>query len=161
MSRMQAVRSVAFALLCAALFAGGATAKERSVTIDFGDADADGITIRLQGEWLNDVLADLSEDALECDPADDREVREMLLHLRKRGEGSSYTLRDGDEVTKARRRGGRLELRKYESGEEPTLVVLPWAMGECMLGNPKPMRKLGKDFEMSIEKEGSLSFKVD
>lgn len=159
---MSRVKNGFFALLAVAvLFASEVAAKERSVTLDFGDEDDGGISIRLQGEWLNEVLQDLSEDGIECDAADDKDVREMLLHLRKRGEGSSYTLRDGDEVTKARRRGGKLELRKSEDGEEPTLVVLPWAMGECMLGNPKPMRKLGSDFEMRIEKDGSLSLRVE
>ncbi len=138
-----------------------AVAKERRVTLDFGDEDGEGFSLTLSGEWLEEAVLDSLGETIDCDRTDDRDTRRMLEHLRDEGEGSSYTMRDGDETTRARRRNGRLELRKYEDGEAPTRVVMPWAMGECMLGNPGPMRRLGDDFEMTIEKDGEISLRVE
>lgn len=155
-----AVAVLALTLLVAGAVPGWA-GKERKVTIELGDVEGDGITLSLSGEWLNEAVLDSISDSVECDGTDDRATRSMLQHLRERGEGSSYTLRDGDEITRARRRGGKLELRKYEEGEKPTRVVMPWAMGECMLGNPGPMRALGDGFEMTVEKDGELSLRIE
>ncbi len=144
----------------ALLVALPASAGKKSITLDIGDDD-DGLRINLSGSWLAEAILDGLTDSIDCEDDQDRESRKMLLHLRKNGEGSSYTMREDDEVTKAYRRNGKLEIRKFEPGEEPTLVVLPWAMGECMLGNSKPLRKLGDDFEMRIEKDGEVSLKID
>ncbi len=138
-----------------------AAAKERSLTLDFGDSKDGGISINLSGDWLAEALLEAVTESIDCDAESDRDVRKMLLHLRQRGEGSSYTMRDEDEVTKAYRRKGKLELHKFEPGEKPTRVVLPWAMGECMLGNPQPLRKLAGDFEMTIEKDGEIKLQID
>lgn len=151
------------ALALALLVAGAvpAVAKDRKVTLDLEDAEGDGISLTLSGRWLEEAVLDSIGESIDCDGTDDRQTRRMLEHLRAEGEGSSYTMRDGDETTRARRRNGKLELRKYEKGEAPTRVVMPWAMGECMLGNPVPMRKLGDGFEMRIEKDGELSLTID
>lgn len=149
------------ALMLPMVGAGSALAAEGKVTIDLGDVEADGISLSLSGKWLSEALRDSIGESIECDGTDDRDTRKMLLHLRENGEGSRYTMRDGEETTRARRRKGKLELRKFEEGEKPTLVVMPWALGECMLGNPRPMRALGDGFEMTIEKDGELSLRIE
>lgn len=161
MSRSRFALSALTALLVAVLAVVPASAKDRTITIDLGDPDEDGLSLSLSGGWLaNEFLSDVVDD-IDCDDRQDRDMERALLHLRKKGEGAKYTIRDGDETVQLSRRKGKLEFRKTEPGEKPTYVSMPWAMGECMLGNPKPMRKLGKDFEMSVEKEGSLSLTVD
>jgi hypothetical protein len=162
MSRTRFACAALVFLLAATLAAVPASAKERSITIDFGDPDEDGLSLSITGSWLAEqILSEIAED-IDCDERTDRDMQNGLLHLRKRGEGSSYTIHEDDETVRLSRRKGKLEIRKTERGEEPTYVTLPWAMGECMLGNPKPMRKLAKDgFQMRIEKEGHLLIDVD
>ncbi len=157
------IQTISAALaLALILVAGPAWAgRDRKLTIALGDAEGDGISLSLSGKWLNEAVLDSIGESIECDGTTDRDTRRVLLHLRERGENSSYTLRDGDEITRARRRGGRLELRKHEEGEQPTRVVMPWAIGECMLGNGRPMRTLGDRFEMTIEKDGELRLKIE
>lgn len=162
MPRTRILPTVLAALLLVALTLAPASAKERKITIDLGDPAEDGLSFSLSGSWLADkILSEIADD-IDCDERTDRDMQGALLHLRRRGNGARYTVRDGDETVRLSRVNGKLEIRKTEPGEEPTHVVLPWAMGECMLGNPKPMRQLGKDgFEMHIEKEGKLRIEVD
>lgn len=162
MSRNPTLTAVsALALILLVVGSGPARAGNRTLTIDIGDPEGEGISLSLSGKWLNDAVLDSFGESIDCDGTKDRDTRRMLLHLRESGDGSTYTLRDGDRTTRARRRDGRLELRTFEKGEEPTLVVMPWEVGECMLGNPEPMRALGDGFEMRVEKDGELSLRID
>ena len=96
MVRTRLFRFALAASLLAALTVLPAVAKDRTITIDVGDPNEGGVSLSLSGSWLaKELLADVAAE-IDCDDDADREIRQALLYLRKRGEGARVTVTAGD-----------------------------------------------------------------
>ena len=86
----------------------------------------------------------------------------MLEHLDRKGPGSKYSFTNEEgELIKARRHNGQWEMRVVKDGENDTIISMPWAMAECMLGRDVPAYK-GKDkLEFKIEKDGGARIRIE
>ena len=146
------------ALLAAPVFAG-----KKDMKIDIENADGENISIVVSSNLIDGIIEGLSESDLSCDGDElEPDTRAMLEHLDRRGEGSRYVYtNDEGEKIEARRRNGQWEMRIENEGENDTIVSLPWAMAECMLGREVPAYS-GKDkLEFKVEKDGGVRIRIE
>ena len=137
--------------------------KKKGMTIDIENADGENISISVSSNLVEGIVKGLSENDMSCDRDDlEPETEAMLEHLDRKGEGSrySYTNEEG-KLIKARRRKGQWEMTVVESGEKDTVISMPWAMAECMLGRDVPAYKGKDDLEFKIEKDGGVSIRIE
>ncbi len=156
------IRSV-FCLLAATLLLSPAFGGERDMTIDIENAEGETLSISLSSNMIEGILEGLSESEWSCDDSDlDPDTRAMIEHLDRKGEGSKYRFtNDEGETVKARRRGGQWEMEIEKSGENDTVVSMPWAMAECMLGRDVPAYRGKQKMEFKIEKDGGVRIRIE
>lgn len=164
---MYLTRAGLIALLAAAFvlstgtLAGGDDRKGLTIDID-GDDDA-SLSISLSGGWADQIVEGLLDADVECDADLEPDTEAMLLHLKRKGPGSKYTLEDDDRTVRVRRRKGSWEMDISKDDGTKAKVVLPWALAECMLGDKQAMERYrGEgDFALVIEDDGVLTVTFD
>jgi hypothetical protein len=149
--------ALAVALLVAPAFAG-----KKDMKIDIENVDGENISIVVSSNLVDGIIEGLSED-LSCHGDDlEPETRAMLEHLDRHGEGSKYTYtNDEGEKVRARRRDGQWEMKIENEGEKDTVVSLPWAMAECMLGRDVPAYNGRDKLEFKVEKDGGVRIRIE
>jgi len=146
-------------MLAGPSFAGD---KHKDMTIDIEGEDGENISITLSSGLVDGIIEGQSDSDMECDVTSDKETLAMLQHLDRKGEGSRYTFtnEEGEEI-KARRRNGQLEMEIVKSGDNNTIISMPWSMGECMMGRDVPIRR-GKDkLVFKVEKDGGVRIRIE
>jgi hypothetical protein len=125
-------------LAAALILATSAVAAEEPGRIEIEVEDETGETLDLEvaSSWLGAVLQSFDID---CELADEPEVRRMAQRLDRGGEGTRYRFRDeqGADVV-ALRRHGRLLLEKSGEDGETATVEMPWRVAECLMLGREP-----------------------
>jgi len=149
----------AILLMASPVFAGD---KHKDMTIDIENEDGENISITISSGLVEGIIEGLAENEMDCDVTSSKETLAMLQHLDRGGEGSKYSyLNDEGELIKARRRKGQLEMEVENSGEKNTIISMPWAMGECMMGRDVAAYK-GKDkLEFKVEQDGGIRIRIE
>lgn len=152
--------SVALAALFLPALAVPALAHDEkpSLEVKIRDAEGKGISVSLSEGFLGGLLAKAA-GTLDCDRSDtDAQTREMLVFLDRSGDGARYrfTDRSDGDVVVGRRDHGQLTLDVTKRDGKTSHVVLPWAMGECMLGRPTSLQRL-----LQPGGDGRVVFSVD
>ena len=135
----------------------------QEMSIDIENADGENISITVSSNLVDGIIRGLSESDMSCDRDDlDPETEAMLEHLDRRGEGSKYSFTNEEgKLIKARRPKGQWEMTVVESGEKDTVISMPWAMAECMLGRDVPAYKGKDELEFKIQQEGGVSIRIE
>jgi len=150
--------AVTLLLLAGSAFAGSQH-KELSVRIE--GEDGAKISFSLSAGFVDGLLEGLDGSEIRCDATQDDDVREMLLHLSRRGEGSTFRFRDDDGgLVKARRHRGQLELDIDRDDDRDAHVSLPWSLAECMLGRPVELAGATRA-ELTIEDGGAIRVRIE
>lgn len=151
---------VAFILSIAPLAAAD---KDKGLTIEIEGEDEASISISLSGGWAESLAEGLLDANLECDADIEPDTEAMLRHLKRKGRGSKYTLRDDDKTIHARRMKSSWEMDIRNDDGTKAKVVLPWALAECMLGDREAMERYRGEGEMAfvVEDDGVLKVKVE
>jgi hypothetical protein len=154
--------AMALALLVApgAVIAGE---KDKSLTVEIDGAEDTALSFSISGGFVNSLVGDLAGNVLNCDSDLDSDTTAMFRHLSRRGEGSRYTLETEDQVIKARRRNGQLELTIREDGQKKGEISMPWAIAACMAGDETALASAKGDGELRvhIEDEGVLKIRIE
>jgi hypothetical protein len=135
-------RPLVLAAVCAALGAvslaspAAAWDGDRELTVEVRDEQGEDFTFTLGGGLFGRLVAAALDKTVKCDASDtDPNLRHLLAHLDRGGEGSRGTARDRDgDVIHAWRRAGHLRMNVRERDGERADITLPWAMAQCMLG---------------------------
>lgn len=117
--------------------------------------DGDNVRLEINSHWLGALV---SAAEIECEEADDRDVREMMASLRRQGEGGVYEYRDRDDGDRvlARRSRGLLKLETRDRDGDRAIVEMPWETADCLMGGVPPEGDLGDRIV-----KGLASLKVD
>jgi hypothetical protein len=130
------IAAILVVLTAVALVAAPLEGREprRTLHVDLEDELDGGLSLTLEGAWLEGLVAALAVVDVGCERTTDPELGALLRHLEREGEGSRAEMReDGDRVI-ARRRRGHLEIRVIDAGGERAEVVVPWPLARCFLG---------------------------
>ena len=149
----------AVALIATPSFAGK---KDKEMTIDIETAEGENISLSISSNLVDGIVKGLAENDMECDASTNEETLAMLEHLDRKGPGSKYTFtNDEGEVIKARRTKGQWEMRVVKDGEKDTVISMPWAMAECMLGRDVPAYSGKDEVEFKIEQDGGVRIVIE
>jgi hypothetical protein len=151
---------IALLLLVAPALAGK---DGKQMTIDIENAEGESLSITVSSDLVDGIIKGLSEKDMSCDRDDlDPDTEAMLEHLDRKGEGSKYSFTNEEgKLIKARRRKGQWEMRVVESSEKDTLISMPWAIAECMLGRDVPAYSGKDDLQFRIEQDGGVNIRIE
>lgn len=105
------------------------------------DVESDEIRVAVSQAVAQGVMESLLGSDLECDRGVEGEFAKLLTQLDRGGPRSTATYRDGENTIHARRRGGKLDLKITGQGSGRIEATMPWAVAECLLGNPTSVGK--------------------
>ena len=130
-----------------------ASAKEhRNLSVHIEDDDGSNISLSISNGLVDAVVEGLAHEDMDCDGKIEPDIRRMLEHLDRRGNGSRYRLeREDGEVIAGRRRNNQLILKIEKPDATDTEVTLPWQAAECMLG--KAVSPFGADDRLEVKIE--------
>ena len=149
---------VALLLLASTLFAGK---KDKELSIRIEGADGVKLSFSISAGFVDGILEGLAGADVDCEVTTDEDVRAMLVHLDRRGEGSRYRFRDDDgKLIKARRRRGQLELNIARPGKKDAHVSVPWGLAECMLGHRVELSRHARA-ELALEDDGAIRIRIE
>ncbi|MGB3562772.1 MAG: hypothetical protein WBC09_06900, partial [Thermoanaerobaculia bacterium] len=68
-----------------------------------------------------------------------------------------------DQVIKARRRKGQLELTIREDGEKKAEITMPWSIAACLAGDETALRaaKGNGELHLDIDDDGELTIRIE
>jgi hypothetical protein len=151
--------------LMSLLFPGAVLAGQeaKTLTVEIDGPEDHALSISISGDFVGRMVGGLVGKELNCNSDLDADTMAMLGHLSRRGEGSSYTLETEDQVVKARRRKGQLELTIREDGEKKAEITMPWSIAACLAGDETALRNAkGKGtLRVDIEDKGALTIRVE
>jgi len=128
------------------------------IDVDVHGEDGGHVSLSLHSELVGQIVADVAKDVmdgLEVHADLDADVRAMLRHLDREGDGARYTLRGDDgEVVKAHRHGSQLELDVRDADGDHSRVEIPWALAEVLLGHRPERSSRDGDAGLDIRVEG-------
>ena len=160
---LQTTRVIALAVgLLILLPAMIASAEEhKSLSVQIEGEDGSSLSFSISAGLVDGLIEGLTDKEIECDGRIDADIRRMLEHLDRRGNGSKYTLKRADgQVIKGRHRDNQLILEIHEPEASDAEITLPWRVAECMLG--KEVTTLSDDrLELKIEQDGLVRVRVD
>jgi hypothetical protein len=137
--------------------------KSKTLTVKIDGPDEEALSFSISGDFVNRMVGGLAGKELNCDADLDSDTTAMLRHLSRKGEGSRYTLETEDQVIKARRRKGRLELTIREDGEKKAEITMPWSIAACLAGDETALRSAKGDGEVqvNIADDGGLTISIE
>lgn len=146
-------------ILATPVFASG---KNHEMTVDLEDAAGERLSISISSDIVEGIIQGLSESDIECETTTDKETLAMLQHLDRKGPGSKYSFtNDEGKQVHARRRKGQWEMEIVKEGENSTIISMPWAMAECMLGRDVAAYRGRDELEFKIEKDGGVRIRIE
>ncbi len=143
--------SLAAAVVLAGLVVSCAsTPRSDSARLVVSDDGADLLRVNLDGEWVRSVLEQTLDAELDCDGDLDGSLGTMLRALDRRGPRASATLRSGDTIIHARRRGSSLRLVVRDADGERLRITMPWTVAECLQGRSTRLGDALEQVEVEI-----------
>ncbi|MGB6362954.1 MAG: hypothetical protein WBG64_09845, partial [Thermoanaerobaculia bacterium] len=125
--------------------------KTKTLTVEIDGPEDQALSFSISGDFVNHLVGGLAGKELNCDTDLDSDTMAMLRHLSRRGEGSRYTLETEDQVIKARRRKGQLELTIREDGEKKAEITMPWSIAACLAGDETALRAAKGNGELHLD----------
>lgn len=137
--------------------------KSKTLTVKIDAPEEQALSFSISGDFVNRMVGGLAGKELNCDTDLDSDTMAMFRHLSRRGEGSRYTLETEDQVIKARRHKGQLELTVREDGEKKAEITMPWSIGACLAGDETALRSAKGDGELQVDiaDDGGLTIRIE
>ena len=137
--------------------------KSKTLTVKIDGPEDQALSLSISGDFVNRLVGGLAGKELNCDTDLDSDTMAMFRHLSRRGEGSRYTLDTEDQVIKARRRKGQLELTIREDGQKKGEITMPWSIAACVAGDEPALQSAKGDGELQIRvaDEGTLTIRIE
>jgi hypothetical protein len=138
-----------------------ANGHKKSVSIS-ESRNGKGVVIAVSEALAREVLEGALGTELDCRAEIDPDFEVLLRMLDERGRGSRATLRDGDTVVRARRRGKSIRFDISGSDHEGKIeAIVPWALAECLLGRATKVHDTAGPIKVKITGEGGGTFKFE
>ena len=134
--------------------------KDKTLTVRIDGEEGTDLSFSISGNFVSRLVGGLAGKELNCDSDLDSDAMAMMRHLSRRGEGSRYTLETEDQVIKARRRKGQLELTIREDGEKKGEVSMPWSVAACMAGDASAFQAAKGDGELHVDIEDEVTVTI-
>ena len=140
-----------------------AAEKSKTLTVEIDGPEEQALSFSISGDFVNRLVGGLAGKELDCDGDLDSDAMAMFRHLSRRGEGSRYTLETEDQVIKARRRKGQLELTIREDGQKNAEITMPWSIAACLAGDETALRSAKGEGELQVKvaDDGGLTIRID
>ena len=137
--------------------------KGKTMTVKIDGPDEQALSFSISADFVNHMVGGLAGKELNCDADLDSDTMAMFRHLSRHGEGSRYTLETEDQVVKARRRKGQLELTIREDGEKKAEITMPWSIAACLAGDETALRSAKGDGELQVDivDDGGLTIRIE
>jgi hypothetical protein len=137
--------------------------KTKTLSVEIDGAEGEALSFSISGDFVSGIVEGLAGKELDCGGDLESDTIAMLHHLDRRGEGSRYTLEREDEVIKARRRKGQLELTIHEDGQKKSEISMPWSIAACMMGDETALKTAKGDgtLRFEVEDEGTLTIRIE
>ena len=165
-TKYQVIYSFLLCLILLSLAAPGAVfagQKAQSLTVEIDGPEEEALSFSIAGDFVGRMIGGLLGKELVCNADLDADTMAMLRHLDRHGEGSRYTLEIEDQVVKARRRKGQLELTIHEDGHKEGAISMPWSIAACMMGDETALQTAKGDgvLQLVVEDEGTLTIRIE
>jgi hypothetical protein len=158
MRRVVRIGSIVSTVALILLVAGCSSAprrETRSITIA-ETSGGNGVTVAVSEGLARSLVEGAIGTKLDCSSDLEPEFESLLRELDR---GSRATLRDGDTIVRARRRGHSLRLDIRTGDHEGSIeALLPWAFAECLLGRSTTLGDRSFPIRLTVTGEGGGVF---
>lgn len=142
--------------LAAAAPSAGEDERALSLKVEVEGEDGERVSFSISSSGLAGLISRADFD-LDCEGADDRQTRRMMVLLAEKGEGAIYRGEDDDgDPLVGRRRGGQLHIESRDDDGERAEIEMPWPLAECLLLGREPEGGLRRALD-----RGDLELRID
>jgi hypothetical protein len=120
------------ALLVSVMLAIAASAQASDLKLDFDDEE---ISIAISKAAVRGFVDGLFGQSLQCDGDLDDPMRSLLEQLEREGPRARASIRDGNALIEAHRRGKSVRFTIRDEGTGRIRLDVPWKLARCLLGD--------------------------